>query len=148
MQHKEQVIKVLRKFKEMNPWSGKIKERKAKFLWLNSELNKIYGKNVRLNFDIANRFSEWTFSGDSFYRPITDTIVLKGRLSVVTFLHEWMHVLYGSSEMLAQKYSKALFKEVWPEKYRNLVETRSGMLVKREVFEKSDFIVENVELLE
>ena len=49
-------------------------------------------------------------SGSSAYCPITDTIRLTGKLSVITFMHEWGHVLKGHSEFEACRWSLRLFQ--------------------------------------
>jgi hypothetical protein len=111
-------IEILQRFKEANPWHGKIRERKAKFERCFEELKAMHNmKDLKLEFDIANRFSLWHDSGSSSYNRDTKIITLRGRLSVVTFLHEFAHALFGSSEERAREFSLDLFKKVFPEKY-------------------------------
>jgi len=134
------VVEALKEFKEKNPYKDKILERKKKFLWLNQKLNQIYGRKVRLGFDIPKRFRKWSFSGmSSATRHKPYTIILRGRLSVITFLHEWGHYLRGSNQIKAQKYAISLFKEVFPERYKKLV-SRGGSyaLIKKKKMAQRD----------
>jgi hypothetical protein len=114
-----QEINALRHFKAMNPWSGSVETRKKKFLWLHREWNKIHNESWRLTFEVPNSCKKWTFSGSSYCNPATKSIILRGRLSVITFLHEWGHAL-GLTQLNAQSYAISLFKEVFPENMANL----------------------------
>ena len=118
------MLRVLEQFKEMGCWKGTIRERKKKFLWLNAELNKIFGKKTVLEFEIPDRFSLWHSSEHSvyYYEPV-DIIVLVGRLSVVTYLHEYAHSL-GYDEQMATDWSREWFRIVFPEQMKKLVKER------------------------
>ena len=59
-------------------------------------------------------------SGSSCYSPATDTIILRGRLSVVSFLHEWGHHLFGRSEYKASGWSLNLFRRIFPRSWARL----------------------------
>lgn len=110
----------LEEFKRRGAWSGTMAERKAKFEWLHRRLCEIYGRNIRLRFRVAKRFGLWRFSGASCYNHTTQTITLRGRLSVVTFLHEWGHALGFDEQEEAQRYAVGLFKTVFPEQFERL----------------------------
>ena len=123
----EEVIEVLRVFRSMNPWRGTNKQRYDKFLWLCGRLNEIYGLNVKLVSRVHG--PPYTFSGASYYNPVRKTIVLIGRYSVITFLHEYGHALDYSNwssrlpahgEHWAVMFSVTLFKTVFPDKYAKL----------------------------
>lgn len=86
-------LEAVRRFTAFRPWRGAVEERKAKFAALHANLCGIYGKFSMLTFGVL----DGSFSGDSSYCPSTDTITLRGRLSVVTYLHEFAHAL-GSDE--------------------------------------------------
>lgn len=125
---RNEVIVLLQEFKATNPWQGKIIERKEKFIFLHKKLNELFGKNVKLDFDIPTRFRRWTNSGNSEWDRVENKIILRGRLSVVTYIHEYFHAL-DFNQTDAQKGATELFKEVFPEKYEKLL-NRMGMLIK------------------
>jgi len=57
---------------------------------LNRALNDLFGNDARLRLNnITN-----SFSGSSNYNPQTNTITLTGRISLITYLHEYAHSLY------------------------------------------------------
>lgn len=127
MTKQERIIELLKRY---NYWQGKIKERKFKFSLLNQFLNKLYGKNITLIFDIPKRFSKWSFSG----RSRTDGklfIILEGRLSLITFLHEWGHILKGHSQTETQNFAVNLFKEAYPKRYKKLKLKGAYCLIKK-----------------
>lgn len=64
-------------------------------------------------------------SGSSCYIPAMHTIVLNGRLSVLTLLHEFAHAL-GKDEKAACKWSLNLFKKVYPRQFRRLMQANGG----------------------
>ncbi len=59
-------------------------------------------------------------SSASFYNPEEHKILLTGKLSVITFLHEFAHAL-GYDEEQARKWSLTLFKKVYPVAFEKLV---------------------------
>ena len=113
----------------MNCWKGNIKERKEKFLWLNGELNKAFNRKTNLEFIIPNKFSLWYNSGKSCYERDTDTIILEGRLSVITYLHEYAHAL-GYDEQMAIDWSIEWFRIVFPDKIKELVKFKEFVVKK------------------
>jgi hypothetical protein len=124
----EQTIKILEKFKQMNPWEGDVGSRISKFNWCFKELKKIYNKEeYALVCSVATETKFWYSSRGSYTDTLGKVIVLKGRLSVITFLHEFAHA-FGMDEEGARQWSKNLFKKVWPEKYEKLVEI-DGLMI-------------------
>ena len=103
------VLAAVRAFKIARPWRGSIDERKAKFAAFHQALCAIYGKTTTLTFEEI----DGSFSGDSSFCPATDTITLRGKLSVVTYLHEFGHAL-GRDEKGACRWSLNLFKRTFP----------------------------------
>jgi hypothetical protein len=111
---KAAVLHALRNFAQMKPWRGSIAARQEKFRWLNRALAEAYGvEEPRLVFGTH----ETKDSGSSCYIPRLDTIILRGKLSVVTFLHEWGHRLHGRSESRAARWSINLFRRVFPKSF-------------------------------
>jgi hypothetical protein len=126
------VIAALQEFKKMDPWKGSVGERIDKFRWLHKQMNIITHKEVHLAFFLPASIKDWYNSGGSFYTMENgrEYIVLQGRLSVITFLHEWGHAL-GMEQQEAQEWATMLFQKVWPEKMAKLQQLPDGMLVKR-----------------
>ncbi|MEM5866348.1 MAG: hypothetical protein QXG39_00310 [Candidatus Aenigmatarchaeota archaeon] len=126
-----EVIQVLQKFKEMNPWKGTVGERIDKFKWLFKEMKRIYNLNDwQLICAVPTEIKNWYSSGSSYCDKLRKVIVLRGRLSVITFLHEFAHAL-GMSQGEARVWSESLFKKVFPEKWENLVRDSSGLMVRK-----------------
>ena len=105
-------------------WRGSIQERKAKFQSLHDDLCRVYGKTTKLEYGIL----DGSCSGSSHYRPSTDTITLSGRLSVVTFLHEFAHAL-GRDEFGACRWSINLFRRSFPRSFAQT--TPEGHILRR-----------------
>ena len=114
------VIAAARAFKRSGPWRGSIEERKAKFRRLDEALAGVYGIPAsRLDFERI----DGSFSGASSCARRGDgrpaVITMRGRLSVVTFLHEFAHAL-GKDERGACRWSINLFRQVFPRQYARL----------------------------
>jgi hypothetical protein len=109
-------LKAVRAFAASKPWRGSIEERKAKFRQLHVDLCRVYGVNPTLTIEGDGTGD----SGGSSYCQISDTITLVGRLSVITFLHEWGHVLKGHDEFAACRWSLRLFQRCFPRSFSRL----------------------------
>ena len=112
MRFRRATVQAVLRFKRSRPWRGTPRERKRKFRLLHGELCRIYGKSTRLFFVSL----DGRCSGLSSYDGLSDMIVLRGRLSVVTFLHEWGHAL-GTGERDACRWSVNLFKRGFPDQF-------------------------------
>lgn len=123
---KKETYIIMRKFKKMKPYRGTLEERKQKFKWLNKELSKLYNIPIpKLIFE--NNYS-YIFSGYSYYNSATHTICLYGRLSIITYLHEFAHALgYGEEE--ARNFSQTIFKTTFPILWSKLKEV-DGLMIK------------------
>lgn len=124
VKYKRETLTALGQFKASRPWKGALAARIVKFWDLHVELCRIYGKNVGLDFDPSVMLNEG--SGRSNFNPLTNTITLHGKLSVLTFLHEWGHVLKGSSEYQACVWSVNLFRRVFPDNFSRLRDNARG----------------------
>ena len=97
-------------FAQTKPWRGTVDERMVKFRELNTKLAAAYGIVVpQLVFGQL----DGSDSGRSHYIPALHAIVLRGRLSVVTFLHEFAHAR-GMNERRACRWSINLFRRCFP----------------------------------
>lgn len=109
--YKRGVVAAVKRFKQAGPWRGTLEHRQQKFEALHRDLCTIYGIDVTLHFW---RISQHCQSGNGFADIARRNITLIGKLSVVTLLHEWAHILHGSSEHTAVSWSVSLFARVWP----------------------------------
>lgn len=127
--YKRATIEALQRFKATDPWRRAPSSRTHKFNTLLKELRAIYGKPyLRASYRAIHRpFGD---SGGSHYDHVREYIVMEGRFSVVTFLHEFAHAL-GKDEYGATRWSTNLFAQVFPEKMANLI-ALGHMLVARD----------------
>jgi len=124
VKYKRETFAALRRFKRSNPWKGTFPVRLGKFIELHSDLCRIYGVDIELFIDPS--ILENSHSGRSNFNPALNTITLYGKLSVLTFLHEWGHVLKGSSEHKACVWSVNLFRRVFPDNFNRLRDNARG----------------------
>jgi hypothetical protein len=111
------VIEAVQAFAQAGPWRDFIKSRKRKFQRLNCELARACNKpEPTLMF----RNLDGGSSGASCYMPQEHRIVLTGRLSVVTYLHEFAHSL-GLDEREACRWSINLFRRCFPRQCARLI---------------------------
>ena len=111
------VMEAVHIFAATNPWKGSQNLRKKKFQQINRDLAKACGLDEpRLAFGCLDGRS----SGASYYRPGEHQIILVGKLSVVTFLHEFAHAL-GFDEQAACRWSINLFRRCFPRQYSRLI---------------------------
>mgnify|MGYP003352585187 FL=1 len=108
-------------------WRGSFIRRLGKFTQLHQDLCSIYGVDVELLVDPS--ILENSHSGRSNYNPALNAITLHGRLSVLTFLHEWGHVLKGYSEYEACVWSVNLFRRVFPDNFDRLRNNARGHML-------------------
>jgi len=124
VKYKRETLVALRRFKSSNPWKGTFPVRLGKFIQLHNDLCDIYGVNVELFIDPS--ILENSHSGQSNFNPALNAITLHGKLSVLTFLHEWGHVLKGISEYEACIWSVNLFRRVFPDNFDRLRNNARG----------------------
>ena len=110
------VVEAVKRFARSKPYRGSLDERGDKLIVLHRELCAIYGKQTSLT--LAN--IDGGDSGGSLYRPATDSITVTGKLSVVTYLHEFAHAL-GRDERGAVRWSVNLFRLCFPRSFARCV---------------------------
>lgn len=86
-------------------------------------LNKIYSKDVRMAWE--NNGDEHSFK--SVYIPLYGLIIMRGKLSIITFLHEYAHAL-GMNEDRAKEWSQSLFRLCYPKSIGKL-KASNGLLI-------------------
>lgn len=120
-------LRAVRSFARSKPWRGDIDSRKEKFHRLNHDLAEAYSMpEPDLSFGVI----DGSDSGSSYYHPTRHQIVLNGRLSVMTYLHEFGHAR-GMDEGDACRWSINLFRRCFPQSFSRLIQ-RGHMLVRVE----------------
>jgi hypothetical protein len=110
-------IAAVKRFAASKPYRGSTPERIEKFRTLIHEVCAAAGvKPPSVMFSIDEEQS----SGGSFYCPALKQIVLVGRPSVITTLHEVCHYLHGESEHVACAWSLRLFRDCFPRSWSRL----------------------------
>ena len=127
MRFRPAVLKVMRRFKASQPWHGPERQRIRNLKELNRQLAR--------TCDIAEPAVfvgaiDGGSTGDSHYCRHEHSIVLTGRLSVVTYLHEFAHAR-GMGEWDACRWSINLFRRVFPQQFAKLIQV-GHMLVRPE----------------
>jgi hypothetical protein len=112
MTYKPECLRALRAFRRAKPWRGTVAERIGKLMALHVQLCEVYGVHVDLRFGKINGSS----SGGSSYHPLSNVIILRGRLSVVTYLHEFGHAR-DYDERQACRWSINLFRRTFPRSF-------------------------------
>jgi len=135
--YKENTLTAVKSWKIMNPQTPKgnnttnIKKRFDKFDWILDWLNKIYETDVGLvGENLGNGSSE-----NSYYNKRNNEIVLRGKLSIITFFHMYAKAKYGrgkelseSDEKQACQWSINLYRYMYPEKARDLMQDTHGLI--------------------
>lgn len=106
--YKPDCLRAVKAFRRSKAWRGTEEERQVKFKALHDALCTVYGLTTRLVFQNTTGSS-----GSSHFIPSRDKIVLTGKLSVVTYLHEFGHAR-GYDERKACIFSINLFKRIFP----------------------------------
>lgn len=110
---KPAALRAVRELARAKPWRGALRQRAKLFRRLNRQLAEAYSIRVpKLHFHCDGQGS----SGASCYRPAEHSITLSGRLSVVTYLHEFGHAR-GMDERQAVRWSVNLFRRVFPRSF-------------------------------
>ena len=116
-------------FAHARPWSGTIEERQAKFRRLNGALAAAYEiAEPELVFETLDGGT----SGRSHYVRALHRIVLVGKLSVVSFLHEFGHAR-GYGERMACKWSINLFRRIFPRRFSRLLQVGHMLVSPRSI---------------
>jgi hypothetical protein len=117
MKFKPEVLRACRQFARSRPWRGTREQRCEKFRNFNYALALAYNVSApKLVFG----GHDGEDSGRSCFIPALDTIILRGRLSVITILHEWGHKRFGRNEARACRWSVNLFRRVFPASFARL----------------------------
>lgn len=145
MTYPEGALVVMNAYKGSHPWAGKPAEIHAKAeallkvltrtyfdsLWENMKRNGVVSVNVT-GEPMMMAKPNLVFSGKDgmrgHYYPVTHTISITGKYSVITLLHEFAHSM-GLDEWDATRWSVNLYKRTWPQLYSKLYE-KGHMLIR------------------
>ncbi len=117
MSYSSALLHAVKEFAELKPWQGSSKSRQEKFRQLNRSMAEAYRiEPPKLVFGRLDGGS----TEASHYIHREHRIVLTGKLSVITFLHEFGHAL-GYGEREACRWSINLFRKCFPRQYSNLI---------------------------
>lgn len=115
MTFKPDAIRALRKFKREKTFRKSSGERLDAMRILVGELAEVYGLQSCIN----NLFFVENENSNGSYSPISGEIVLRGKLSIITLLHEFAHAR-GYREYGAVRWSLNLFRKVYPRQFERL----------------------------
>jgi hypothetical protein len=116
MKFRQAALRAVRAFAASRPWSGSLDVRKEKFRKLNHDLAVAYGIPAP---ELVFGTLDDSGSGNSHYIPALHRITLIGKLSVVTYLHEFAHAR-GMGERGACRWSINVFRRCFPRQYAKL----------------------------
>lgn len=125
--YKPETVAAVRDFRRSKPWRGDWIQQVSKLAELHRRLIVAYDLTTRLDFSASGADVS---SGSSSYCSVTNTITLQGRLSVVTYLHEFAHAL-GYGEQGACRWSINLFRRFFPQSFARL--RQEGHMLLRDV---------------
>lgn len=127
----QDLIDLLTLWKKQHLWKGSIEDRKNKFQWMHEHMMVLFNKpNLRLIIRVSEE-SDKTPGSSAHSNYGNNRIVLSGRLSVITFLHEWAHAL-GMGQSGAVEWSNFYFKKVFPLSAQRLTDIKgTGMKTKK-----------------
>ena len=118
------VVAAVRRFAERRPWRGDQFDRLCKLLSLHWELCSLY----RINPSLSHHAGDDSHSFESHFDEQREAIRLVGRISVVTYLHEFAHAT-GKDEVSACRWSLNLFRRVFPHQFSRL--TAKGHVLRK-----------------
>jgi hypothetical protein len=125
--YKADVLRAMKRYRRSKPWQGSSDDQCDKLRTLHEELCHIYGVRLFLCLTVDEE-------RNGSYCPGTRTITLFGArrsgVSVVTYLHEFAHAMFGASERYACTWSINLYARIFPRSFERM-EFRGHMLVRR-----------------
>ena len=114
----------IKAFRDAKPWQGTPDERLAKFTELHRGLARAYDLETIL---VREGNDEQGASGGSFFAPRLNRIVLRGKLSVVTYLFCFA-LACGLQRIAALAWAKDTFRHFFPRSFARCTDV-GGMLV-------------------
>jgi len=120
----------LKAFRDSKPWRGSLDQRREKFETFHAALCEATGLTPELVLLEVERDAGVVTGGNGGYSGRRNTIVLAGKLSVVTYLFAFglLAGLDGRDE--AMKWARGLFKHFFPRSAAGCVEV-GGLMLRR-----------------
>jgi hypothetical protein len=122
-------LQAMQQFAAAGPWSGTVEERQGQIRRLNRALAAAYEITEP---DIVFETLGGCSSSRSRYIAVRHRIVLTGKLSVITYLHEFAHAM-GHGERMASKWSINLFRLIFPQRFSGLIQVGHILVSPRSV---------------
>lgn len=113
--YKPGTVAAVRAFAKDKPFRGDNNERFLKMAALHIALCETYGIFPRLRCG----YLHGGHSGSSNFRPSDNVITMEGKLSVITYLHEFGHAM-GKGEIGTCRWSLNLFRRFFPRSFARL----------------------------
>lgn len=110
-------LQAMHRLAQSGPWRGSLRQRRSKCERLLRDLSEVY-RIVPPSLVFGHL--DGSHSGSSYYDRSAHRIVIRGRLSVVTLLHEFAHAR-KMDEQSACKWSINLFRQSFPDRYARLL---------------------------
>ena len=129
---KRMTVDLIKQLASERPYRIDTEKFKELITELHVALDLVYNKQTELVF--ADNFAVDApagSSGSSHYTPAADRITLEGKASIVTYLHEYAHSLYGGCERRAVRWSLNLFRVGFPRSFARM-NFRNHVAVRRE----------------
>jgi hypothetical protein len=111
------VLRAVRAYARSKPWLGALQERRDKTRALHTALGK--ANKISAPKLLFGDHGEGD-SGRSCCIPAIGIVILRGKTSVISALHEWSHYVYGPSERQACRWSLNLFRRCFPRSWARL----------------------------
>jgi hypothetical protein len=118
----------IKSFRDAKPWRGDLAERAEKFSTLHRGLCRAYDLETILVRDDAADPDHTGTSGGSYFDPRKNRIVLRGRLSAVTYLFLFGRAV-GMTRAKAIVWVREQFAHYFPRSFRGCRE-EGGLLVR------------------
>lgn len=119
------VVPAFRDFTASHPWKGTRDERKAKLRSLHSALCRVYGLSISLVF-IGDAYGGDT-NKPSRYEPVTHTIYVGRKLSVLTYLHQFSKARNAKARrpatdpIVVREWAVTLFSRVYGQRTAEMI---------------------------
>lgn len=121
------VLRAVKAYARSKPWRGTLEERIVKLQTLHAALCAAYDRQPVLD---VGRLTAADASAGAF-DPANDIIYLGGKLSVVTYLHQFGHAL-GKTTRQACRWSLNLFRRCFPRSFERAQQVGPFLVLRRD----------------
>jgi hypothetical protein len=136
--YKPDVIRAMYALKRQKFYAADNNRKKELICELHEKLCAIYGKTTTLAFKLKEDAPIEVCQGMDFldvfvgsrYDKVAGKITVVGKPSLITYLHEFAHSVFGDSEKKACEWSLNLYKRVYPKDFAKLTPVGHVMVKK------------------